>query len=193
MLRRRPFAQDRHHQPARGSEANGVRCADFPLQLTPTAKRRSFPVPQNLHNLYARRATLFLCCHRLAWHDEPHGFALWSRSKNLETQIFWFLAIVTCVLAFGFEFKHKSLLTGTGHASRPELVRSQEKDNWLICIVVLSVILVDSPPYGQLLRGPGLTRSRVGCLEDRPARANPAPLGPNPRALLFTLGASKWR
>lgn len=75
-----------------------------------------------------------------------------SRSKKLETQIFWFLATVTCVLAFGFEFKHKSMLTGAGQASHPDLVRSQGKDNWLICIVVWSVILVDSPPYGEVLR-----------------------------------------
>jgi hypothetical protein len=105
-----------------------------------------------LHEFYAHCDTLMLCCHRLSWHDETHGFALRPRSKNLETQIFWFLATVTCVLAFGFAFKHKSLLTGTGQPSRPDLARSQEKDNWLICIVVWSVILVDSPPYGQILR-----------------------------------------
>ena len=108
--------------------------------------------PQYLHHFYARRDTLIVCCDRLSWHDETHGFALWPRSKNLETQIFWFLATVTCALAFGFEFKRKSLLTGTGQSSRSDLVNSQGKDNRLICIVVWSVIFVDSPPYGEVVR-----------------------------------------
>jgi O-antigen/teichoic acid export membrane protein len=69
----------------------------------------------------------------------------------LAAQIFWFLASVACVLAFGFAFIQRGPIDGNGDVSRANLAQGQEQDNWLACVVVWSVLLVQRMVIGQVL------------------------------------------
>ena len=70
----------------------------------------------------------------------------------MESQIFWFVATVTCVLAFGFSLKQRRLVAEASKASGLELARSQEKDNWLTCVVVWGVILSGHTDFAETLQ-----------------------------------------
>jgi hypothetical protein len=92
----------------------------------------------------------------------------------VESQIFWFIATVTCVLSFGFSFKQRRLVGEASKAASPELARGQEKDNWLTCVVVWGVIFSGHSDFAQTLQALGAlvlgwtawrTIRRVGMLQ----------------------------
>jgi hypothetical protein len=55
--------------------------------------------------------------------------------------IFWLTAMLSCVTAFWFAIKHKSLLATSPRPVHLDLAKGQEKDNWLTCGVVWAVVL----------------------------------------------------
>lgn len=61
--------------------------------------------------------------------------------RIVESQIFWFVATVTCLLAFGFAFLQRRSISREAGPDSVGVARGQEKDNWLTCAVVWGVIL----------------------------------------------------
>jgi hypothetical protein len=74
----------------------------------------------------------------------------------VESQIFWFVATVTSLLAFGFAVKQRRLVGEGSKAASPELARGQEKDNWLTCVVVWGVIFCSHTDFVQALQALGV-------------------------------------
>ena len=70
----------------------------------------------------------------------------------MESQIFWLIATVTCVLAFRFSFKQRRLVAEALQSARPELAKGQEKDNWLTCVVVWVVIFGGHAEFAETLQ-----------------------------------------
>jgi hypothetical protein len=70
----------------------------------------------------------------------------------MASKIFWTVASIACLLSIGFAFKHR----GAGPIDRPSasdrLARSQEKDDWLTCLVVWGVIFAGSREFAPELQ-----------------------------------------
>jgi hypothetical protein len=96
---------------------------------------------QSLHYLDFRGATLKACS------------PLFRHS--VESRIFWFIATVACLLAFGFSFKQSHLAGEASKAASLELAKGQEKDNWLTCGVVWGVIFGAHSDYVDTLQAIG--------------------------------------
>jgi hypothetical protein len=73
----------------------------------------------------------------------------------MESKIFWLIATFACVLAFGFAFKQGRLIAKVSPTACAGLARSQEKDNWLTCIVVWGVILGGRSDFSEWLQWVG--------------------------------------
>ena len=58
----------------------------------------------------------------------------------MEEQVFWFVATLSCVLAFGFAVKHKGAVAASPRPVHVGLAKGQEKDNWLTCAIVWLVV-----------------------------------------------------
>jgi hypothetical protein len=67
------------------------------------------------------------------------------------SQFFWFVATFDVVLSFGFAVLMRRRSRPDTLATHRALARSQEKDNWLACVVVWAVIFSEGCPIRPAL------------------------------------------